>query len=59
MDLQTETEPNIIQAVPFFMVTDMEASLRFYVEGLGFTMTKKWIPRGKIEWCWLELGAQP
>jgi lactoylglutathione lyase len=57
MDLQAKTEPNIIQAVPFFMVTDMEASLRFYIEGLGFTMTKKWTPRGKIEWCWLELGT--
>ncbi len=39
------------------MVTDIEASLRFYIEGLGFTMTKKWTPRGKIEWCWLELGG--
>ena len=57
MDLQAKTELNIIQAVPFFMVTNMEASLRFYIEGLGFTMTKKWIPRDKIEWCWLELGS--
>jgi lactoylglutathione lyase len=51
------TEPNVEQAVPFFMVTNMEASLRFYVDGLGFEMTKKWTPRGKIEWCWLQLGG--
>jgi lactoylglutathione lyase len=52
----SNTKTNVEQAVPFFMVTDMEASLRFYIEGLGFTTTKKWTPRGKIEWCWLELG---
>ncbi len=48
-------EPNVQQAVPFFMVTNMEASLRFYVEGLGFEMTKKWTPDGEIRWCWLQL----
>ena len=48
---------NVKQAVPFFMVADMEASLRFYVDGLGFRMTKRWEPRGFIEWCWLELGG--
>ncbi len=50
------TEQNVQQAVPFFHVTDMDASLRFYVDGLGFEMTKSWKPEGKIRWCWLELG---
>jgi lactoylglutathione lyase len=50
------TEPNVQQAVPFFMVTNLEASLRFYVEGLGFTMTRQWIDQGKLRWCWLQLG---
>jgi catechol 2,3-dioxygenase-like lactoylglutathione lyase family enzyme len=50
-------DSNVEQAVPFFMVTNMEASLRFYVDGLGFEMTKKWTPRGRIEWCWLQLGG--
>ena len=45
---------NIRRAVPFFMVRDMEASMKFYIDDLGFTMTNKWVPRGKIEWCWLE-----
>jgi lactoylglutathione lyase len=31
----------------------MEASLKFYVEKLGFTKTIDWTPRGKIEWCWI------
>ena len=55
---------NVKQAVPFFGVTDMEVSLRFYVDGLGFTMTRRWIPDGdehypsdgRIRWCRLELG---
>lgn len=58
--------PNVKQAVPFFGVTNLEASLRFYMDGLGFKMTRWWIPEesddqgnkpeGRIRWCWLELG---
>ena len=46
--------PNVRQAVPFFNVKDIEASLRFYVDGLGFTITRRWEPEGRIRWCWLE-----
>lgn len=46
--------PNLKQAVPFFGVTNIETSVRFYVEGLGFAMTKQWTPEGKLRWCWLE-----
>ncbi len=56
MNPTTPSEPNVTQAVPFFRVSDMEASLRFYVDGVGFVMTKKWIDEGKLQWCWLELG---
>jgi lactoylglutathione lyase len=49
-----KSPPNIKLTVPFFMVRDMEASLNFYVEKLGFTKTIDWTPRGKIEWCWLK-----
>ena len=45
---------NVREAVPFFGVTDMEASLRFYVGGLGFVMTHDWSPQGRIRWCWLK-----
>jgi lactoylglutathione lyase len=47
-------KPNIRQAVPFFMVRDIDASLEFYVEKLSFKLTNQWSPRGKIEWCWLQ-----
>jgi lactoylglutathione lyase len=46
-------QPNLKLAVPFFLVTDMEKSLDFYCNGLGFTLTNQWTPRGRIEWCWL------
>lgn len=50
-------DTEIRQAVPFFGVTDIDASLRFYVTGLGFTMTHQWAPEGRIRWCWLERGG--
>lgn len=56
MATQPKPAANVKQAVPFFNVTDIDASLRFYVEGLGFVMTKHWTPEGRIRWCWLELG---
>jgi lactoylglutathione lyase len=48
---------NVKQSVPFFMVTDMQASLAFYTKGVGFEMTNSWTPDGKIRWCWLQLGG--
>lgn len=58
MQTKIKTEANVQQAVPFFRVTSMEASLRFYVDGLGFEMTKKWTPDGdgRVRWCWLQHG---
>ena len=38
------------------MVTSMEASLRFYVDGLGFVVINTWTPNGAIEWCWFKAG---
>jgi len=64
MTVASISSVNVKQAVPFFRVTNMAASLRFYVEGLGFKMKRWWIPdqpgeyepEGRIRWCWLELG---
>ena len=39
------------------MVRSMDASLRFYTDGLGFTLKHKWTPDGHIRWCWLEHGG--
>ena len=55
--VETKTATNVKQAVPFFRVSNMDESVRFYVDGLGFEMTKKWTPEGKLRWCWLEHGA--
>ena len=55
--LPRPTEDNVKQVVPFFRVADMERSMRFYIEGLGFGMKHKWIPDDRIRWCWLELGG--
>ena len=50
------SEVNVKQAVPFFAVTHMAESVHFYVEGLGFKITKRWDVEGALRWCWLELG---
>ena len=51
------TEPNVKQAVPFFAVSNIEESVRYYVDGLGFEMTKQWVVEGRLRWCWLQLGG--
>ena len=45
---------NLKQAVPFFNVTNIEASLRFYADGLGFALKNSWTPEGKLRWCLIE-----
>lgn len=54
--MMEDKQPNVTQAVPFFMVADMEASLDFYINKLNFELKNKWEPRGRIEWCWLQIG---
>jgi catechol 2,3-dioxygenase-like lactoylglutathione lyase family enzyme len=53
-ELDQPREPNLKLSIPFFGVKDIETSLRFYVDGLGFTMTRHWSPEGRICWSWLE-----
>jgi lactoylglutathione lyase len=57
VSVENKTQTNVKQAVPFFGVSSMEASLRFYVDGLGFRMTNQWMDEGKLRWCWLEIGG--
>ena len=56
MSVETKLEVNVKQAVPFFWVSDVEKSVRYYTESLGFVMKNKWIHEGKLRWCWLEIG---
>jgi len=55
MNQQEKTKANVKQAVPFFVVSDIERSVRYYVDGLGFNMRYKWIDEGKLRWCWLQI----
>lgn len=57
MSPDSKPEPNVKQAVPFFLVSNIEESIRYYIGGLGFEMTLYWIDEGKLRWCWLELGG--
>ena len=46
---------------PYFEVYDMPASLRFYIDQLGFTLVEHAPHRGgddpyRYHWCWLRLG---
>jgi lactoylglutathione lyase len=55
--VETKATASVQESVPFFGVTNMEASLRFYVDGLGFEITNKWVVDGRIRWCWLKHGG--
>ena len=57
MEPKAKNVPNVQQAVPFLRVSDIQASARYYVDGLGFEMTRQWTPGGKLQWCWLECGS--
>ena len=52
-----KAEANVKQVVPFFRVSELERSVRYYVDGLGFTMQHQWVVEGKLRWCWLQLGG--
>jgi lactoylglutathione lyase len=56
MKLETKSKMNVKQAIPFFGVSNIESSVRYYVEGLGFEMTKQWIHKDKLRWRWLQHG---
>jgi len=57
VETETVDKSNVVEAVPFFGVSDMGASLKFYVDGLGFHVASKWEPDGRIRWCRLQLGG--
>jgi lactoylglutathione lyase len=54
---QDQPRASVHKAVPFLHVADMQASLRFYVDGLGFVVTNQWVDDGKLRWCLLELDG--
>jgi hypothetical protein len=34
-----------------------EHTIRFYMNGIGFSMKHKWVVGEELRWCWLELGG--
>lgn len=48
---------NVKDVVPFLGVANMERSLLYYIDGLGFELQNKWVVDQKIRWCWLALGG--
>ncbi len=57
MNAGARSEPDVMQVVPFLAVSDMQRSLRLYVDGLGFNMTDRWVDDGTIRWCRLQRGG--
>jgi lactoylglutathione lyase len=57
MKPETKTGTNVKQAVPFLWVSNIEESVRFYVDGCGFEITNQWKAEGKLRWCWLQHGG--
>ncbi len=57
MSASSASVHNVTAVVPLLMVTSMERSLAFYIDGLGFTIQNRWIPDGRLRWCWLSLGS--
>ncbi len=40
--------------VPIFAVVDINKTIAFYVDGLGFEKKGEWIEDGRLRWCHLE-----
>lgn len=57
MTVDPKPDDNVKQLVPLLMVASMERSLKYYVDGLGFTRKNQWVVNEKIRWCWLALGG--
>jgi uncharacterized glyoxalase superfamily protein PhnB len=45
------------ELIPLLFVDDIEQSLAFYCERLGFELVNKWEPDGKLSWCRIERGG--
>jgi lactoylglutathione lyase len=42
---------------PLLLVANMERSLAFYRDKLGFRLVHSWSPEGRIAWCHVERGG--
>jgi lactoylglutathione lyase len=57
LSTNTASIHNVTAVVPLLIVTSMEQSIVFYVDGLGFVIQNRWIPEGRLRWCRISLGG--
>jgi len=50
-------DTRVLQTWPLLMVSDLDRSLAFYRDGLGFTVVGRADADGKAFWCRLERGG--
>jgi len=50
----TQRTGTVRQLVPLLFVQDIESSMGFYRDRLGFEVDGKWEPEGKLAWCRLQ-----
>ena len=46
----------ITETVPLFDVADVDKSIAFYVDGLGFELQDKWVKDDELRWCRVQHG---
>jgi uncharacterized glyoxalase superfamily protein PhnB len=47
----------VVELVPLLYVDEIERSLAFYRDKLGFALVGSWQPEGKLAWCRLQRGG--
>ena len=52
-----ERATRIDNLTPLMFVEDVDKSVSFYRDILGFHVTEKWEPHNKLAWCRLERGG--
>jgi len=53
----TQKTGTIRELVPLLFVQDIERSMAFYRDSLGFAVAGKWEPEGRLAWCRLQRGG--
>jgi uncharacterized glyoxalase superfamily protein PhnB len=55
--MSTVRPPTVRELVPLLFVQDIERSVAFYRNGLGFEVCARWAPDGKLAWCRIQRDA--
>ena len=48
---------DVTVGVTMHMVMNIQRSLAFWIDGLGFALKNQWVVDGQVRWCWLERGT--